>query len=102
MWTDVDDRLDLFRLAFFVKEQLGGEIKIVRRGVYRVDPENQECCYFARVNVRTKFAQRFQVIDGMRFDRLGVVQCRADIAEGCIDGVNQGVDFGRLLLACDH
>ncbi len=101
MRADVNHGLDLFPFAFFVKAQLGSKIKIVRCGVHRVDAENQERTDVALVDVRAKLAQRFQVIDGMCLYRLSVVQRRADVAEGSIDGVNQGMDFGRLLLARD-
>ena len=73
MRADINDGLNFFLSEFFVKAQLAREIKIVRRRVHGIDADNDECGDLAVLGVCAKLTQRFQVIDGMRFDGLRVI-----------------------------
>ena len=81
--------------------QLRREIKIVRRVVDRVAAQNQQRIDFAGVHVRAKLAQRFQLVDGIGFDRFGIVQRVPRIAERRVDRVDQSMNFRGLLLPGD-
>src|SRR5229473_4554937 len=99
MGADVDDVFDLFPICFWVKLEFRREIEIVRRGVNRVDTENQQRLDLAGVHVGAEFAQRIEMIHGARFHRLGVIERLSNIPKRGIDLVHQRVNFGRLLLA---
>src|SRR5690242_6340749 len=79
MRADMNDGLNLFALELFVKAQLGGKIEIVRRCIDGVDAENQQCRNLALVNVGAELTERFQVIDGVRLDRLRVIEGGANV-----------------------
>src|SRR5690242_17117709 len=61
MRADVNNRLDLFAFELFINAQLGSKIEVVRRRIDRIDAENQKGRNLARVDVRTKLTQRFQM-----------------------------------------
>ena len=102
MRADVNDRLDLLALALLVEFELGHKIKVVRRGVNGIAPQDQEGIDLVRVDIRAKLAEGFQVIYRMRFDGIGVIQRGAHIAELCVDGMRERVNFRGLLLSGNH
>ena len=70
----------------------------MRRGVNRVDTENQQRLDLAGVHVGAEFVQRIEMIHRVRFHRLGVIERLSDIPKRGIDRVHQRVNFSRLLL----
>ena len=79
-----------------------GEIQIGGRAVDRIAAEDEQRFHLAGVHVGDQLAQRIRLIDRISFDRIGVGDRFADVAERRIDGVRQGVDGGRLMIAGDH
>ena len=60
MRADVNDRFDLFALVLLVEFELRHKIKVVRRGVNGIDPQDQQGIDFVRVDIRAEFAEGFR------------------------------------------
>jgi len=82
--------------------QLGSEIKIVGRGVDRIDPKHNQSIDLAALHIRAEIAQRLKVIHRMLFNGLDVIQSCPDIAKRRIDGMGKRVDCGRLVFSGNH
>ncbi len=90
----VEVRADQHGGFHFLK--LGSEIKVVRGVVDRIRSENQKGIHFAGVDIGAKLGEGFQLIHGIGFDGLRVVERRADVSESGVDGVRQGMYFRGL------
>ncbi len=79
-----------------------GEIQVGRGAINRVAAQDDQRFHFARVHVGDQFAQRLRLVDRVAFDRVGVADGLADIAERRVHGVRQRVNGWRLIIARDH
>ena len=102
MRADVDGVLDELAIFLFVEFDLGGKIKIMRRGICRINAKNEKGLDLPVVDVTAQFAQRFEIVHRVRFHRFGVVQRLTDIVEGRIDFVHQCMERSGLVLTCDN
>ncbi len=96
----VEMRTQMYRVRDFAN--LGREIEIVRCVINGIAAKDQQRRDLAGFNIRAEVPQGLDVIHRARFHRLGVVHSVADVAKRGIDGVRQGVHFGRLLFARDY
>ena len=78
-----------------------GEAEIRRGVIDRVAADDDEEVDQACLHVCHQLAQRRHVIDRPRLDGIGVEDGGADVTQGMIHGMRQGVHDGRLLLASD-
>ena len=69
-----------------------GELQIDRRGVDRVAADDDERIDTAGVHVVDEIAKRLQLIDRLGFDRVGVHDGFAGVAERRVHRVRQRVD----------
>ncbi len=88
MRAHVDGVLDLLAIRFRVKFYFGSKIEVVWRAINRISTKNQQRFHLAAIDIGAKFAQRFQMIHGMRFHRVRVIQRCSHVAECCVDGVH--------------
>ena len=92
--TQVDTLLDF-------RERVGKR-DIDRSRKDGIAPKNEEGLDGTRLHVTLQFAERLELIDGIRFHRLSVDHRAAHIAQGVIHGVSQSMDERWLVLARDH
>ena len=78
-----------------------GERQIGRRGVDRIAADDDEQIDLAGVHVGDEIAQRRELIDRLGFDRVGVDDRLADVAERLVHRVRERVDDRRLAVAGD-
>ena len=78
------------------------KVQIRRRVVNRIHPQHEEGVNLAPLHLSHQFLERFEGVHRVRFHRIRVVHGLADITQGVVHGVGQGVDGWRLLLAGNH
>src|SRR6185437_15322077 len=77
------------------------EVEVSRGAVCRVSVEHDQRLHFARIEIANQLAQRLEAIHGFYLEGLCVNDGFADVVEPIVDGVNESVDGGRLLVASD-
>ncbi len=78
------------------------ELQISRRVVGRIAAEDNQQFHAAGVNILNQIPQRLSLIDGIRFERIGVRNSLADIAERTVHCMGQCMDRRRRFIAGDH
>ena len=68
-------------------------------GIDGVDSEHDQSVDFSPIHIRTKFAQRFKMIHGIRFNGLRVIESGPYVREVCIDRMRQRMNLWGLLLS---
>ena len=94
--TEVDAERNARTLQCIRETEVGGGI------IGRISAEDDEDVHFAAAHVSNQILQRRSLIYRVGIDRIGIEDRLADIAEGLIDGVGQGVDGRRLMISRDH
>ena len=79
-----------------------GEVEIGGRVVGGIAAEDHQQIDFARAHVGDEVLDRLGLVDRVGVDGIGVEDGCADVAELVIDGVGQGVDARRLMIADDY
>ena len=102
-------RVRKFRLcASSVDAQLGFEqsvlieLQISRRVVGRIATDDYQQFNAAGINIVNQIVQRLSLIDGIRFEWIGVRNCLADIAERAVHRMGQRMNRRRRFIAGDH
>ena len=79
--------------------EIAGKIEIRRRRVDRVTADHDQHLNQIGFHVADEIANRFRLVDRLRFDGIGINHGRSDVAKRLIHRVRQRMHPGRLLVS---